>query len=121
MEREFNEEILDALGISDGDKAPSPDGFNFSFQVCCWGSLREDFMKFFNEFHNKGILSKELKSSFVSLISKKEGASELGHFRPISLVGSVYKLLANVLADRLRAVLQNVIRRNAGTLKVDIS
>ena len=39
------------------------------------------------------------------LIPKKEGAEDLRDFRSISLVGSVYKLLAKVLANRLKLVM----------------
>ena len=47
--------------------------------------------------------------SFLTLILKKCNAVNIKDFRPISLVGSVYKLLSKVLANRLRAVLVNLI------------
>ena len=43
------------------------------------------------------------------LISKKGGAENLKDFCPISLVGSLYKLLAKVLANRLRRVVGRVV------------
>ena len=43
------------------------------------------------------------------LIPKKEGAEDLRDFKSISLVGSVYKLLAKVLANRLKLVMGEVI------------
>ena len=46
---------------------------------------------------------------FLLLIPKKEGAEDLRDFKPISLVGSVYKLLAKVLANRLKSVMGEVI------------
>ncbi|RVW39985.1 Transposon TX1 uncharacterized 149 kDa protein [Vitis vinifera] len=46
---------------------------------------------------------------FLSLIPKKEEVEDLRDFRPISLVGSVYKLLAKVLANRLKLVMGEVI------------
>jgi hypothetical protein len=48
---------------------------------------------------------------FLSLIPKKANAVEVKDFRPISLVGSVYKILAKVLANRLSVVLAAVISR----------
>ena len=37
------------------------------------------------------------------------GADDIKSFRPISLVGSVYKILAKVLASRLRRVVGKVV------------
>ncbi len=50
-----------------------------------------------------------LNATFLSLIPKKANAIEVKDFRPISLVGSVYKILAKVLANRLSVVLAAVI------------
>lgn len=50
-----------------------------------------------------------LHTSFIALIPKMEGAAQLKDFRPISLIGSVYKTLAKVLAGRLKRVLPSII------------
>ena len=50
--------------------------------------------------------------SYISIIldsPKKNNAIDVKDFRPISLVGSVYKLLSKVLANRLRVVLDSLI------------
>ena len=52
---------------------------------------------------------KSLNATFISLIPKKVNATNICDFRPISLIGSVYKLLANVLANRLTLVLDGLI------------
>ena len=41
----------------------------------------------------------------------KGGAEDIKDFRPISLVGSLYKWLAKVLSNRLRKVLPKVISK----------
>ena len=43
------------------------------------------------------------------MIPKKNNALNIKDFWPISLVGSVYKLLSKVLANRLRTVLDKLI------------
>ena len=50
-------------------------------------------------------LAKSLNSTFIVMIPKKEGVEDLKGFRPISLVGSLYKLIAKVLANRLKKVM----------------
>lgn len=53
--------------------------------------------------------SKKKKKKVVALIPKKAGAIELTDFRKLSLVGSVYKILAKVLANRLKGVLGRIV------------
>ena len=61
------------------------------------------------EFHEQGHFEKSLNATFISLIPKKPGAVVLKGFRPISLVRSVYKIFAKVLANRLSLVLSKVV------------
>ena len=61
------------------------------------------------EFYNNSKLVKGLNSSFITLILKKSSPSGLTDYRPISLVGVVYKVLAKVLAKRPQKVLPDVI------------
>lgn len=93
----------------DGNKAPRPDGFNLAYFQKNWKLMRVDLLKSFKEFHRHGRLVTGLNSSFISLIPKVENPVGLGDYRPISLVGSVYKVLAKVLSSRLKGVLPHII------------
>ncbi|XP_028065507.1 uncharacterized protein LOC114268521 [Camellia sinensis] len=66
-------------------------------------------LKITMEFHSNGKMAKGVNSSFITLIPKKENPSDLSEYRPISLVSSVYKVLAKVLCTRLRQVLPKLI------------
>ncbi|XP_059627228.1 uncharacterized protein LOC132270023 [Cornus florida] len=66
-------------------------------------------MCFFHAFYDQGSFEKSLNATFIALILKKGGAIDVQDFRPISLVGCFYKLIAKVLASRLRKVLDGVI------------
>ena len=63
----------------------------------------------FKEFHEQNAFLKSLNNTFLVLLPKKGGAEELGDFRPISLLGGLYKLLAKVLANRIKKVIGKVV------------
>lgn len=65
-------------------------------------------MGFFRDFNEHGRFVKSLNASFLVLIPKKGGVEDLKDFRLISFVGSLYKLLAKVLTDRLKKVVGKV-------------
>jgi hypothetical protein len=76
-------------------------------------------MRFINEFHRNGKLTKGINSTFIALIPKVDSPQRLIDFRPISLVGSLYKILAKVLANRLRMVIGSVISESQTTFVKD--
>lgn len=53
-------------------------------------------------------------ASFVALIPKKDVAASIKDFRHISLIGSLYKILAKVLDNLLRKVLPEIISEIQG-------
>ncbi|RVW60790.1 LINE-1 reverse transcriptase-like [Vitis vinifera] len=110
LERPFSEEeIHGALMEMRGDKAPGPDGFTMAFWQECWEFVKEEVVDLFKEFFEHGSFSKCLNTTFLVLIPKKGGVEDLGDFKPISLLGGLYKLLAKVLANRLKKVLDRVV------------
>ena len=46
------------------------------------------------------------------MIPKIEGAIDIKDFRPISMIGSIYKIIAKILAKTLAKVIPNLIREN---------
>ncbi|CAL5361639.1 unnamed protein product [Camellia sinensis] len=110
LEANFSEaEIWAAIQDCDGNKAPGPDGFNLHCIQKCWSIMKGEFMQLFQEFHRNGKLAKGVNSSFITLIPKKKNPLDLSDFRPISLVSSIYKVLAKVLSRRIRQVLPKLI------------
>ena len=71
--------------------------------------LKQGVMAFFADFHSQCIFEKSLNATFLCLIPKKVNAINIKDFCPISLVGSLYKLLVKVLAHRLCGFLDKLI------------
>jgi len=60
------------------------------------------------------VINKGVNITFIMLVPKKEGALGLFDFRPISLVSSLYKIIAKVLLIRLRKVMNKVSSLSQG-------
>lgn len=103
------EEIKQAVWDCDNFKSPGPDGFNFHFIKTFWDVLKEDFVSFISEIHRNGKLVRGSNSSFLTLVPKIVSHHQLVHYRPISMINSMYKVVSKLLANRLSTVLQKVI------------
>lgn len=106
------EEIKEAIWSCDGSKSPGPVGINFSILKELWSSFKSDVMRMMIEFHEHGRLVRGINPSFIVLIPKKEEVVEMKNFRPISLIGGIYKIISKVLAKRLSYVLDSIISEN---------
>ncbi|WMV25761.1 hypothetical protein MTR67_019146 [Solanum verrucosum] len=69
----------------------------------------KDIMNAFHNFHEQEVFERSFNATFITLIPKKKGAKELRDYRPISLIGSIYKLFSKVLTERLKGVISNLV------------
>lgn len=110
LEAEFSiDEIRAALKDCASDKAPGPDGFSFTIFKHIWQIVEKDVVDFILQFHRSNKIVKGLNSVFVVLIPKIANPTSLNDYRPISLIGCLYKILSKILSNRLKSVLPKVI------------
>ena len=96
--------VLALFDLSD-DKARGLDGYSLAFWQSSWDLVKEKVMGFFHDFHEHGRFVRSLNSTFLVLVPKKRDVEDLRDYRLISLVGGLYKLLAN----RLKQVVGKVV------------
>ena len=109
MERITEEEVKNVVWNCDNSKSPGPDSFNFGFIKFCWEEIKKDVIRAVNNFEECGRWTREKNASFISLIPKVDNPQLLNDFRPISLVGCLYKIVAKILSLRMKMVLHKVI------------
>ncbi|GJY02513.1 RNA-directed DNA polymerase, eukaryota [Tanacetum coccineum] len=93
-------------GIS---KSPGPDGFTFEFYRKYWSLIDHDVVAAVTSFFSTGSFPLGCNSSFITLIPKSQEAKMVKEFRPISLIGSMYKIITKVLANRLSLVISELV------------
>ena len=59
-------------------------------------------------FHSEHLL-KEINRTFITLIPKLESSEAPHHYRPISLCNVSYKIIAKILANRVKPLLNKII------------
>ncbi|GJY40840.1 RNA-directed DNA polymerase, eukaryota [Tanacetum coccineum] len=102
LEREVSkQEIKTAVWGCGTDKSPGPDGFSFGFYRHFWPVIEHDVYMAVNHFFIHGEIPPGCNSSFIALIPKVPDANLVKDFRPISLIGSIYKIIAKILSNLL--------------------
>ncbi len=102
------QEIENVIKTMPTDKAPGLDGFNGLFMKKCWSIISDDFFKLADDFFNLRISIQNLNNSYICLVPKKSS----NDFRPISLQNISTKFIAKIMADRLQAIILDLIHEN---------
>ncbi|GJX05089.1 RNA-directed DNA polymerase, eukaryota [Tanacetum coccineum] len=103
------DEIRSAVWACGENKSPGPDGFTFEFFRRFWDVIGPDFCLAVKWFFDHNSFAKGCNSSFIALIPKVSDPKFVNEYRPISLIGSLYKVVTKILAIRLVSVLDNLI------------
>lgn len=112
-------EIDDVVDSCNSQKALGPDGFNFSFIKESWNTIKEDFYTMVRNFWESSVLPKGFNVAWVALIPKIDIPAGLKDFRPISMVGCCYKIIAKLLARRLQKVMNSLIGQSQSSFVED--
>ncbi|CAI5458986.1 unnamed protein product [Closterium sp. Yama58-4] len=114
-------EVKKALAELPKGKAPDQDGLPREFFESNWDILGPGLMRFIHSFEQSAKLPESLTTAVTILLHKKGEKEKLENYRPITLLNTVYKIVAKVLANRMKKVLrgptQEIKKRKLGVRK----
>lgn len=88
-------ELLATIGSMKNGKSPGPDGLSNEIYKKCGGLLVPSLRRMYIQSYKDGILPQSLTEATITLLPKKgKDLEEVGSSRPISLLNSDQKILA---------------------------
>jgi hypothetical protein len=113
LETQFSvEEVWNTIKLFPPDKAPGPDGFTGRFYKSCRTIIKDDIMMAFDAVWRRDFRNfRFLNTAYITLLPKEDSIMAKD-FRLISLIHSFAKLLAKVLANRLRNHMDEIVSKN---------
>ncbi|GKC06378.1 RNA-directed DNA polymerase, eukaryota [Tanacetum coccineum] len=110
MEKSISrDEIRNAVCACGENKSPGPYGFTFEFFRKFWNIIGPDLCVAVEWFFDHSLFTRGCNSSFISLIPKVQDPKFVNDYRPISLIGSLYKVVTKILATRLSFIISDLI------------
>uniref|UniRef100_A0A151UFF3 Transposon TX1 uncharacterized n=1 Tax=Cajanus cajan TaxID=3821 RepID=A0A151UFF3_CAJCA len=104
------EEFRVALFSMYSDKSPGPDGLNPGFYKRFWDLLGHEIFHAGTQYWlQQGAFPKQLNTTNVVLIPKKDNPTSMQDLCPISLCNVIYKIISKVLANRVKVLLPKCI------------
>ncbi|CAI5483337.1 unnamed protein product [Closterium sp. Yama58-4] len=102
-------EVKSAFHAMAKNKAPGNDGLPKELFEEHWDVLGKHLMALVESFTETAELPASTKSAVTILLHKKGGRDAVENYRPITLLSFTYKVLARVVADKMKRVLNEVI------------
>ncbi|KAJ0970218.1 hypothetical protein J5N97_023095 [Dioscorea zingiberensis] len=104
-------EIFQTVKALPSGKAPGPNGINSEFLRAFWPKIGKELTNAIQYFFESGSLPSSWNQTHICLVPKKDNPICANDYRPISLCNINYKVIAKIMANRLRNVLPDLIGR----------
>jgi len=95
------QEVKNTLLSFASDKSPGPDGWKVKFFLHYFDLVRAELLDLVEDSRIRGRVSGSLNSTFLTLIPKENNPSYFDDYRPISLCNLCYKLITQIIPNRL--------------------
>ncbi|KAL3686920.1 hypothetical protein R1sor_013229 [Riccia sorocarpa] len=100
------DEVVDRLAAG---KSPGIDGLTAETLRTCWSFVRRDCIDMVQEFWCRGALTEKTRTAVIKLLPKNDQKHLLKNWRPLSLMGITYKILAKIMANRFKQLMPKLV------------
>lgn len=116
-----NDEVKTAVFNIGAEKSSGPDGMTTEFYQKYWDIVGSSVIKAVKSFFHFGKLLKQINHTFITLIPKYDNPASTNDYRPISLCSTIYKIIAKILAERIKITIEKISHPLQGAFIAKIS
>ena len=107
-----DKEIYRAVMNLNTNKSPGIDGIPIEFYQKYWGIVKHEIVQIIKNISKGTLLSHHQKQAIITLIPKGGDLELLKSWRPISLICCDTKIVAKILANRIKPLMSKIISSN---------
>lgn len=104
-----NDEVINSINSFQPLKAPGSDGLHPRFYQKYWDTIGSSVKYFFYKAFQDHQIDPSINTIYICLIPKKDNASTISQYRPISLCNTIYKIITKIIMNRLKPILEQII------------
>ena len=91
------------------NKTPGIDGIHAEFYIELWPVIADELLELYNYVLQTGYLCTSQRRAIINILPKNNDTNYIWNYRPISLLCVDYKILAKLLSERIKKVLNKII------------
>ena len=103
------EEIKNVLNFFKPNKSLGEDEIISEFYITHWEQIKDEFFLLVNDTFDKKELTPSQYKGVLTLLYTSGEQEDIRNWRPLTLLNSDYKIIAKILAERLKVVLPKLI------------
>ena len=104
------DELYDAMMTLKPGKTPGLDGLSIEFYRIFWNEIKLLLYRMYCESIKSGKLNPSARRGYINLIPKKSQLEyEVRGYRPLTILGNDYKIIAKLISNRMDCVVHDVI------------
>jgi hypothetical protein len=104
-----SEELKAAINKGDRNKAPGRGGIGLGLFKATCDALKDDWLNLFSQMFTINNVSEQQKRGAIVCIPKTARPHQPSDYRPITLLNTDYKILARIMANRIRPTLEELL------------